>query len=730
MRFESIHAFAFGPFRDATLKLAPGMNVIFGANEAGKSTWHSAIYAGLCGMRRGRGRPTRHDLDFESRHRPWEGDEWQVGALIELADGRRIMLRHDLAGKVDSSARDAVIARKDYSSEIIFDGSPDGACWLGLNRESFLHTACVRQSEILSVSQGADSMQEALQAAADTASRDATAARALDLLDDYRNKEMGSERARTKPLARSRARVDAAERAVSQARHARAEYERRCEELRHLEEAHRGASARVGAAKARRLIAKADESRERLEVVRKLDARFGDGPPRHIDDHHVANCVDDAIAAWRARPQPQNLAGESIAEIEARREALEAAVGALGSETVRGSWILLVLGVASIVTGVATGLAGLALISALISGLGLGTLWWWGWGAARREAFRRTASLEVERDVLLEAASNRRHAEEAFERDTRGLADAGASVRTASAAAGVAGDGPDALYQELVDWRADRRERLKRLESEQEAWDKLQQMLGGLAVKDLVKDAERLAERADAAAARIDSALLEGEQTAPDAIRELEAQEQEALEQLQDARGGVREMARNIPVLADAEDQLAADRRQLARLERLDATLEMTIDFLSRAEERVHRDIAQILRGTLHDWLPRVTGGRYADCRVNPGSLRVEVCGPAGYRAAERLSHGTAQQVYLLLRVALAQHLTASNEVCPLILDDALSGCDSTRTRALLDTLFGISGGTQVVLFTHDDDVRHWAQEQLTEPQHRVTLLGEDKLSN
>ena len=74
MRFESVTAYAFGRLRDETLQLAPGVNVIWGPNEAGKSTWHAALYAGLCGMRRGRGRARAEDSDFQERHKPWEGE--------------------------------------------------------------------------------------------------------------------------------------------------------------------------------------------------------------------------------------------------------------------------------------------------------------------------------------------------------------------------------------------------------------------------------------------------------------------------------------------------------------------------------------------------------------------------------------------------------------------------------------------------------------------------------
>ena len=58
-------------------------------------------------------------------------------------------MRHDLAGGVASSAHDVDLAGRDYANEIMFDGAPDGAQWLGLDRRSFVMTACIRQADIL-----------------------------------------------------------------------------------------------------------------------------------------------------------------------------------------------------------------------------------------------------------------------------------------------------------------------------------------------------------------------------------------------------------------------------------------------------------------------------------------------------------------------------------------------------------------------------------------------------
>ena len=70
MRITRVRIDRFGPFRDRELELAPGLTVVHGPNEAGKSTWHAALLAALCGQRRGRGKPRQPEADFARRRGP------------------------------------------------------------------------------------------------------------------------------------------------------------------------------------------------------------------------------------------------------------------------------------------------------------------------------------------------------------------------------------------------------------------------------------------------------------------------------------------------------------------------------------------------------------------------------------------------------------------------------------------------------------------------------------
>ena len=320
MRFESVKAYSFGPFRNQTLELAPGMNVVFGPNEAGKSSWHAALYAGLCGIRRARGRVLKSDAEFAELHKPWDNDtSWDVGAVIKLDDGRRVELRHDLAGGVDSSARDADLAGRDYSNEIMFEGAPDGAQWLGLDRRSFVMTACIRQAEILGILNSPSELQDELQRATDTSDRDGTAAEALTRLSDFRAEAVGSPRAPTKPLRVTEEQLRRAEGQLKQAQDAHEEYLSRWMHVDKLDQRARDAEKTLGVAHATLATAAASEAVVRLRRARKLQARFPGGSPRRPSQNdNLVREVASALTSWNQRPRVLEPGGETIPALEAR----------------------------------------------------------------------------------------------------------------------------------------------------------------------------------------------------------------------------------------------------------------------------------------------------------------------------------------------------------------------------------------------------------------------------
>ena len=56
MRLIDLHIDGFGKFHDLDLRFAEGMNILYGHNEAGKSTLHAFLQAMLYGLERRRER--------------------------------------------------------------------------------------------------------------------------------------------------------------------------------------------------------------------------------------------------------------------------------------------------------------------------------------------------------------------------------------------------------------------------------------------------------------------------------------------------------------------------------------------------------------------------------------------------------------------------------------------------------------------------------------------------
>jgi uncharacterized protein YhaN len=182
--------------------------------------------------------------------------------------------------------------------------------------------------------------------------------------------------------------------------------------------------------------------------------------------------------------------------------------------------------------------------------------------------------------------------------------------------------------------------------------------------------------------------------------------------------------SQSVPAVSEMEESLREAERDVERVQRLEATLESTRDFLRKAQDRAHRDIAPVLAAAVRDALPAITADRYDDVRVDPETLAVQVQERGGeWRDAARLSHGTSEQIHLLLRMAMARHLVCRGETAPLLLDDVTVHFDRERKRAVLDLLHTASNDRQIVLWTQEGDVVEWAERALRPERDALVQL-------
>jgi DNA repair protein SbcC/Rad50 len=77
------------------------------------------------------------------------------------------------------------------------------------------------------------------------------------------------------------------------------------------------------------------------------------------------------------------------------------------------------------------------------------------------------------------------------------------------------------------------------------------------------------------------------------------------------------------------------------------------------------------------------------------------------------MSEGTADQLYLALRLAALELQRSNGADMPLVLDDVLMTSDDTRAAQVFQALARFAQGGQVLLFTHHQHLVQVAQAAL-----------------
>ena len=202
---------------------------------------------------------------------------------------------------------------------------------------------------------------------------------------------------------------------------------------------------------------------------------------------------------------------------------------------------------------------------------------------------------------------------------------------------------------------------------------------------------------------------------------------QSAGDQARELRARLLVVLETLPDIADLEDErdAAAAERDLV-LHRRDA-LALAIHLIEQASRRTHRDLAPQLAGAITDRLSLLTDERYRAVNVDTEHFAVSLLTDdrPDMLPLEHASHGTRDQVSLLLRIALAETLSAGMEPVPLLLDEPLLTADPHRRETMLRFVLELSAQQQVVLTAADPRVPGALGEIAGEANVTVVTLGD-----
>jgi DNA repair exonuclease SbcCD ATPase subunit len=685
-------------YKDAAFELAPGLTIVRGPNEAGKSTLQRAIELALTR----KVTSSAGDLDGLV---PWDGgpDSRSAIALVftyEDEDGGS----HE--GRLEKSFRGSKgQVRLELDGEVITDPARADEALAelsGLPTENFYRsTASIRHQELAEVQRDEGALRDRLQASISGADRGTSRARkkldrALYALQTKGTKNPGrlkvADDAVTDATAKLQAGEDALGRlerdrdALAVARERRAETETALTERRAMLEKAR---------QAERLNAEKTQAQERYERYR------------------TAVIVRDEITELdRTHPSPTPLpvlrsTVERLRAVERQMATLQALLD--GDVQVsfevppevrwrplsRWALILVVVGIVIAVAGFAAGLLGIVdlgsaplflggAIAAI--GLALAVVGFW---------LRRGDRVNTQ---MKDAEVNRR---------LRGRSEIELELRQATA------ERDDLLSRLGLETSEEAEAALTEEESHVAEIETRRARLSGLIGEEPL---EALPGRRDAAALEIEqkTAALEAlgpiakEPRARERLEVEVADAEKALDRARDdeatARARVEQNAVDAEEVAGLAERLASWKDELAALRRRERIYARTLQEINSAEQATMKRATRYLEKRMAPDVARVTGDRYKRVRIDDTNLGIDVFSPErnDWVPVSELSQGTLDSVYLAARLGLVRLVTGDRRP-PLVMDDPFVTLDDERAPRALELLREVSTDFQVIYLTTSD---------------------------
>ena len=175
MQINKIEIISFGKFKNKTINLQKGINIISGENESGKSTVISFIYAMFYGFGENRGK----SLSLREKYTPWDGGVCEGKLSITTDDGEDITIYR----KAGSVRKYDTLIVYDTNTAQEFSVSPEEL--IGINGDTFLKTLCVKQLACVTVGTN-EEMLGKLSNIASTADENTNYEKARKILENFR----------------------------------------------------------------------------------------------------------------------------------------------------------------------------------------------------------------------------------------------------------------------------------------------------------------------------------------------------------------------------------------------------------------------------------------------------------------------------------------------------------------------------------------------------------------
>lgn len=235
MILKELNLIGFGKFKNKTIKLEEGLNIIYGENEAGKSTIHSFIEGMFFGFLRPNVKSALYNEEH-SKYDPWNKGRYAGIIRFEYENKDYRIERDFTKGNEDTKVFDEMTGKE--ISKSIEKGrtriSQPGIHFFGLNTRVFLNTVFIKQLQSVTDRGLANDVREKLINVNTSLDDSISIDKAILDIDQYIF-NIGSEKAYTKPYASNLKEIEELENERKNIEINKKDYEEYLEERSNLE---------------------------------------------------------------------------------------------------------------------------------------------------------------------------------------------------------------------------------------------------------------------------------------------------------------------------------------------------------------------------------------------------------------------------------------------------------------------------------------------------------------
>jgi uncharacterized protein YhaN len=218
-------------------------------------------------------------------------------------------------------------------------------------------------------------------------------------------------------------------------------------------------------------------------------------------------------------------------------------------------------------------------------------------------------------------------------------------------------------------------------------------------VPELILKLEALLESTDEEALQQKLALAQAE------LDSLKERQRELLERRGSRRAELERLLQSTKRQQLLEEREMAQASLDAHMERY-AVLALSQALIAATRRKYEQERQPAVLRNASAYMEQLTEGRYRRVLASPERASIQLESNQQMRIdSSLLSRGTAEQLYLCMRLALAREVAGGNTL-PLLLDDLFVNFDRRRLRSSAQLISGLSAERQIVLFTCHEHIR------------------------